>query len=337
MAGSSNFITFFILSISVCVKQYLCVEYSVGRCQTPHHVYELSDKELLTYGQLKDEAHLRNAVENILIPRAVGTVGNKRVRDYISDSLRKLHWSVEYYEGQEEVRNLGILHFHNIIAKLNPKADRFLVLTCHYDSKNKEDYVGAIEGVPCAMLLNMAHVLRKALNPFRKEKKLSLMFIFFDGSEYIQNRYGPEDAFGSRHLATALIGDGTLNAWDILVILDLIGSAGTRFSSFFGNTQAWFSRFMALETRLRNAMKFGCKNPRPYFQPYGIGTHYLLRDSKEFLDWHVPVLHLTPQLSPRVWQTEADVKSNIDFDTTEDISRIIRLFIMEYLHSAKIN
>ncbi|XP_067642857.1 glutaminyl-peptide cyclotransferase-like [Eurosta solidaginis] len=332
MASSSNFITFFILSISVCVKQYLCVEYPVGRCQTPHHVYELSEKELSTYGELEDAGHLRDAVKNILIPRAVGTAGHTRVHKYISDSLREMHWSVENYECQERLSKWCVLHFYNIIAKLNPNAKRFLVLTCHYDSKNKEDYVGAVEGVPCAMLLNMAHVLQGALNQFRGST-LSLMFIFFDGSESVRNGNWPDTAYGSRHLAYDWVGNGTLNAWDILVILDLIGSAEPRFRSFFENTKGWFSRFRALAKRLRKAEMLRCKKPKHYFENNPIYTHKLERDSKSFLDWNVPVLHLTPESSPKVWQTEADVKSNIDYNATEDVSRIIRLFIMEYLLS----
>lgn len=34
----------------------------------------------------------------------------------------------------------GKLNFVNIIGKLNPKADRFLVLSAHYDSKYFRDF-----------------------------------------------------------------------------------------------------------------------------------------------------------------------------------------------------
>ncbi|XP_067644220.1 glutaminyl-peptide cyclotransferase-like [Eurosta solidaginis] len=335
MAGSSNFITFFVVSISVCVKQHLCVEYPVGLdCKIMHPVKELSREEFLKYGKLKDVEHLRKAVENILIPRVAGTSGHTRVRNYISGSLHQMGWSVQYDAFYATVHILSNVHFHNVIAKLNPKAKRFLVLTCHYDSQYSKSntLLGALDAVPCAMLLNMARVLQAALEPFRKTE-LSLMFIFFDGREPPENRNVDNFPYGACHLANLWREDGTLNKLDILVALDMIGSAGTTFKSSFANTEAWFSRFIALEERWSDANKLGCTNPRRYFETELIRSRDFKRDHMPFLQQNVPILHLTPKIHPPVWHTKEDNGSIIDHDATDDISRIIRLFIMEYLHS----
>ncbi|XP_067647139.1 glutaminyl-peptide cyclotransferase-like [Eurosta solidaginis] len=337
MASSSNFITFFILIISVCVKQHLCVEYPVGLdCKRKHPVYELPEKEFSKYGKLKDVDHLRNAVKNMLITRVVGTGGHTRVREYIRDNLHQMEWSVEYDTFRETVPILKKVQFHNIIAKLNPDAKRFLVLTCHYDSQyfKYNIFVGAIHAVPCAMLLNMAHVLQAALEPFRKTE-LSLMFIFFDGKESIVAE--SNGLYGARNLVNRWTKDGTLNKLDILVTLDKIGSADTTLNSFFANTEAWFSRFIALQGRLSNSKMLGCSNPRRYFETNPIRSHHIEGDHEPFLQQKVPILHLTPKIRPREWHTEEDNGSNIDYFVTEDISRIIRLFIMEYLYSGIIN
>lgn len=44
-------------------------------------------------------------------------------------------WSVEVDEFQANTPSFGRLTFKNIVGTLNPAADRFLVLACHYDSK----------------------------------------------------------------------------------------------------------------------------------------------------------------------------------------------------------
>ncbi|XP_067612883.1 glutaminyl-peptide cyclotransferase-like [Eurosta solidaginis] len=335
MAGNSNFITFLILSISVCVQQYLCAAYLVGpRCQRTHPVTELSKEAFFEYGQLKDVRHLRDAVENILIPRVVGEDGHTRVREYISDSMHQMGWSLEYDAFPATVPILGDVHYHNIIAKLNPEAERFLVLTCHYDGKYKQDYTitGALDAVPCAMLLNMAHVLQRALNPFRTTK-LSLMFIFFDGHES-PNDYDPaEFPVGARHLAGSWKADGTLNKLDILVELDMIGLADTTFYSFFANTDEWFNRFIALEDRLSFARMLRYRYPNQYFETDRIRSYNLKGDQKPFLEEKLPILHLTPKALPRELHTERDNESIINYTATENISLIIRLFTMEYLLS----
>ncbi|XP_067643971.1 glutaminyl-peptide cyclotransferase-like [Eurosta solidaginis] len=328
MAGSSNFITFFILTISVCVKEYLCVEYPVGRhCKINHPVKELSKENVLKYGQLDGETHLRDAVETILKARVDSTSGINEVRKYISDSLCQMGWFVEY-----DVFQLGREHFINMIAKLNPNAKRFLVLTCHYDRNyfKYNKFVGDIDAVPCAMLLNMAHVLQAALKQFRKTE-LSLMFIFFDGEEAM-DKWGPRGSvYGARHLANRWAEDGNLDKLDILVDLDLIGSSDSTFYSFFENTDTWFSRFITLETRLSNAeMLHTSENPKRYFEP--IRSGYQQGDHLPFLEQNVPILHVTPTPFPKV-----DDESIISYAATEDISRIIRLFTMEYLLSGITN
>ncbi|XP_067645910.1 glutaminyl-peptide cyclotransferase-like [Eurosta solidaginis] len=336
MACSLYFITFFVLIISVCVKQYLCVYYPVGLgCQKMYPVKELSKEELLKYGKREAVNHFGDAVKNILIPRVVGKDGHTRVRNYISDSLDQMGWSVEYDAFNAKVRILGKVRFQNIIAKLNPKAKRFLVLTCHYDSRYSKSntLLGALDAVPCAMLLNMAYVLQDALEPFRRTK-LSLMFIFFDGREPPEKGVETDFPYGARHLAKSWEQDGTLNKLHILVVLDMIGLAGTTFHSFFKNTEAWFSRFTALEERLSNAsLLYRCRKPKFYFETDPINDHYFEGDHMPFLEQDLPILLLTPKIHPREWHTEEDNKSIIAYGATEDISRIIRLFIMEYLLS----
>lgn len=69
----------------------------------------------------------------------VGTANHKKVRDYIVSELKSLHWTVDT-DPFEDKTPMGTKTFINIIATLNPKAERFLVLACHYDSKYYPDF-----------------------------------------------------------------------------------------------------------------------------------------------------------------------------------------------------
>ncbi|XP_054733602.1 glutaminyl-peptide cyclotransferase isoform X1 [Anastrepha obliqua] len=323
--------------------------YNLGTCfeldeLTRYRVEELPEDKFLAFSTLSDVPHLREAVKNILVPRVVGTPGHTAVRKYITNSLRTLNWSVEYDKFHETVPILGKIHFHNIIAKLNPDAERYLVLACHYDSKYFEDFefLGATDSaVPCAMLLNIAHVLQTQLEPFR-QSKLSLMFIFFDGEEAIKE-WGPHDSiYGARHLAKRWQEDGTINSLDMLVLLDLIGSADPAFYNFFANTEAWYSRLVLLEERLSNINMLdryisngvSRQYPNRYFQPNTLRSSFVEDDHIPFLKRDVPILHLITIPFPTVWHTIHDNESIIDYTATENILRIIRLFVVEYLLNA---
>lgn len=290
---------------------------------------------------MSNVAHLKQATREILIPRIVGTPGHKKVRDYISKSLKDLQWSVELDSFNDTVPILGNLEFHNIIATLNPNAERYLVLACHYDSKYMPnvEFLGATDSaVPCAMMLNLAKVLESDLQPFRNSK-LSLMFIFFDGEEAFKE-WGPQDSiYGARHLAAKWESQGFLSKIDILMLLDLLGAPDPTFYSFFRNTESWYARFLNIEERLSDAglmeqyVSSGITRhfPDRYFQPNALRSSLIEDDHIPFLNRDVPILHIIPMPFPSVWHKTDDNETVIDYSTTENLSRIIRLFTMEYL------
>lgn len=112
--------------------------------QNTHNPKLLSDDEILFLSSLSNTTHVEEVLDNILIPRVVGTPNHDKVLKYIVRELKKLNWHVELDEFEEQTPNFGVLPFQNIIATLNPHAERFLVLACHYDSKYfaEEEFVG---------------------------------------------------------------------------------------------------------------------------------------------------------------------------------------------------
>lgn len=108
----------------------------------------------------------------------------------------------------DEFRNrtpYGDLHFTNIIGRLNPDADKFLTLACHYDSKFFPDFefVAATDSaVPCAIMLDLMRTLQPALSEAtRNNKDLSLQLLFLDGEEAFVDWTAQDSLYGSRHLA----------------------------------------------------------------------------------------------------------------------------------------
>uniref|UniRef100_A0A1I8PJE5 Glutaminyl-peptide cyclotransferase n=1 Tax=Stomoxys calcitrans TaxID=35570 RepID=A0A1I8PJE5_STOCA len=308
----------------------------------PYKTDELTDRHFHEIAQLSDVKHLKETVKEILIPRIVGSPGHAKVRKFIVKSLEDLGWSVNLNSFHDSVPILGNLHFHNIIAKLNPKAERYLVIACHYDSK----YMGDVEflaatdsAVPCAMMLNMAKVLQQQLEHY-KNTELSLMFIFFDGEEAFKE-WSPKDSiYGARHLAKKWEREEFLQKIDILMLLDLLGAPDPKFYSFFSKTESWYSRILNIEDRLSDTgmmeryVSSGVSRPQEpnrYFQPNALRSSHIEDDHIPFLRRNVPILHIIPVPFPQVWHTPDDNEDVIDYSTTENLRRIVSLFAMEYL------
>ena len=71
-----------------------------------------------------------------------------------------------------------------MVATLNPSAPRKLVLACHYESKIMDEgvFLAATDSaVPCAMMLNVAHVLDSLLAQHNSD--VTLQLVFLDGEE----------------------------------------------------------------------------------------------------------------------------------------------------------
>lgn len=83
--------------------------------------------------------HFNEVLDKILVPRVVGTPQHKKVGNYIVSQMESLGWTVELDTFKDVTPTFGELEFRNIIAKLNPAADRFLVISCHYDSKHMRE------------------------------------------------------------------------------------------------------------------------------------------------------------------------------------------------------
>ncbi|XP_059683760.1 glutaminyl-peptide cyclotransferase [Gavia stellata] len=294
-----------------------------------------------------------NDLRPILIERYSGSRGNYIVRQHIKHRLQRLQagWEIEE-DTFQRYTPYGYQTFSNIISTLDPSAKRHLILACHYDSKffgqqwQERVFVGATDSaVPCAMILELARALDNKLQLIKTSSTsrpdLSLQLIFFDGEEaFVQ--WSPSDSlYGSQHLAQKMVstphppGSTTTNQLqgiDLLVLLDLIGAPNPVFPNYFPNTVRWFQRLQAIEQELHNMNLL--KNhlvERQYFQT--TSHRGLVEDDHvPFLLRGVPVLHLIPSPFPAVWHTMEDTEENLDKTTVDNLSKILQVFVLEYLN-----
>ncbi|XP_026333028.1 glutaminyl-peptide cyclotransferase [Hyposmocoma kahamanoa] len=307
-----------------------------------HQAQELTDQQIAELSDLADQKYFRAVLDKILVPRVVGTANHKRVGDFIITEMKKLGWDTSE-DTFTDSTPIGNLNFRNIVAKLNPQADRYLMLACHYDSKyyREHAFVGATDSaVPCAMMINLAKVMAKHLNNC-KNRNLSLMFVFFDGEEAFREWSDSDSVYGARNLAkkwqATPYKDNTneLHRIDLFVLLDLLGAPDPVFYSYFKSTERWYVLLAQAEQRLANMNKL---------TGYSVGkaeqTYFRLRSSRAAIeDDHVPflrrnvdVLHVIPNPFPPVWHTPGDDLSALDFNTIENLNKVFRVFVAAYLN-----
>ncbi|XP_033928042.1 glutaminyl-peptide cyclotransferase-like protein isoform X2 [Melopsittacus undulatus] len=246
----------------------------------------------------------RRFLRPFLRERVPGGPGSRDVRQHITACLEALGWHVEL-DAFTAPTPRGAVTFTNVVATAAPGAARRLTLACHYDTKVLPvagAFVGAVDSAaPCAALLELATALEGPLRRARREgAELTLQLLFLDGEEAFESWSATDSLYGARHLAARMAatrhrsGTGTeLSAMSLLVLLDLLGARDPAIHSHFPSTHPWFLRLVRIG---------------------------------------VPVLHLIPLPFPPAWHTPEDTERNLHPPTLTDLTRILLIFIAEFLH-----
>ena len=183
------------------------------------------------------------------------------------------------------------------------------------------------------MMLNLATTMRDQLSQRRSD--LTLQFIFFDGEEAFVKWSDTDSLYGSRHLAakwekqryTSRGVTGNQNdRIDLFVLLDLLGADNMQIWNLEKSGSRWYDRLVSIETNLIIA---GVLSEAIFTNRQG---HDGIEDDHvPFKKRGVPILHLIATPFPKVWHTINDNKANLDFGKIEHFSRILRVFVAEYL------
>src|SRR6185503_12298119 len=141
-------------------------------------------------------------------PHPSGSEAIKKAQEYIESELKGfgLKVSGDAFSGETP---RGPVPMKNIIAELPGEKPGIVLITGHYDTKRQAGFVGANDGgSSTAAVLEVARVLSKA------KPEYTIWFVLFDGEEAVvdwNTMDGRDNTYGSRHLASKLKADGTLD------------------------------------------------------------------------------------------------------------------------------
>lgn len=203
-------------------------------------------------------------VNSVMIPRVSGSVGNQRIRQLIKYELTKA--GVQNIQADSFTASTpnGNVQFENVIGRLDGQSCETIVLAAHLDSKKTsrsgrqvERFVGMTDSaVPVAMLLHLARLWAPQYFHSSKKPNYSLEFIFFDGEEAFREWSLTDSLYGSRHLASKWSkSDSTLpnckkrnrlESIKLFILLDLIGSSGPTFQSYYADTHKYYRQMASL-------------------------------------------------------------------------------------------
>ena len=304
----------------------------------------LTDDQIDFMGAVGDRSRFELLAKQIAIPRVAGTEGSEKVKTIIKIHFADLGWSVESntFRGApphpHEART-----FENIIASFNKHSPRKLILACHHDSKwdANGEFIGATDSaLPCAMLMEMASSLTDYLKNSPSDD-VSLQMIFFDGEEAFVDWTETDSLYGARHLAekwekeshiSGAQNRNVLHGIDLLVLLDILGHKDVEILPIFTETHPYFRRLTEIEHDLLRFGHIRKRKGRKYFQERRpLGFNAIDDDHRPFLDRGVPVVHICPVRFPPFWHTKRDNLKIVDFEASEEIVKVLRIFVCEYL------
>jgi Zn-dependent M28 family amino/carboxypeptidase len=156
--------------------------------------------------------------------RAPGTSGHRWAQSYIVRHLR-----LAYIDEIEEVDFVaqtprGTKAMKNIIGKIPGKTSEIVVLAGHYDTLQKEGFVGANDGgSSTALLLELARVLG-----LKQPPPVTVWITFFDGEEAFASWSESDGVYGSRYQVNAWQRAGVLERIKAVIVVDMVGDAELR-------------------------------------------------------------------------------------------------------------
>ena len=246
-------------------------------------------------------------------PRTIHSQGHDQTRRYLERMLALFGWRVETveHEYQRVPRFQGPVVFRNIIATYglhhpneSRETSRRLLLACHYDSKIFDFvFLGATDSaVPCAMLLHLAEQIPVLLlnasavqrdEGGRRVRVSEIQLVFFDGEEAIENWSAEDSLYGARALAQQWERENRLSSISLFVLLDLIGTAGTKFYNyelhFQRNVDHLYNMLADAEAQLNTQF-----STRYAFFSRSRVNALIEDDHVPFFVRGVPVLHIIP-------------------------------------------
>lgn len=125
-----------------------------------------------------------------------------------------------------------------------------------------------------------------------------------------------------------------VNSISLFVLLDLLGAASPRVSSYFRSTHWAYQHMATIEQRMRK-LRLLESAPTSRFMPDAdktqFGRGFVQDDHIPFMLRGADVLHIIPTPFPRVWHTMNDDGEHLDGPTVQDWAKIVTAFAAEWM------
>lgn len=320
------------------------------RAKWEHRAGQLDNQKMVDIAKRNDiDFFWKYHLKPILIERIPGTKNHELVRNHIIARMKGLSagWNIELDEFVDKPPEpYPEMPFTSIIATLNPNAPRKLVIACHYESKIMKEgvFLAATDSaVPCAMMMNMAHILDKELKAQKHSNPdLTIQLVFLDGEEAFVEWTDRDSIYGARNLAAKWENTpypqsdsktNVLDGIDCFVLLDLLGGPNPQFQSHFKHTDNNHKHLRSIESRLHNSGHLdGHRQPNQYFTTSRSYAGRISDDHIPFLHRGVRVLHWISTPFPRVWHKLDDNEENLHRPTISNLNKLLNVFVAEYLN-----
>jgi glutaminyl-peptide cyclotransferase len=253
--------------------------------------------------------HMRKLVE--IGPHPSGSEAIAKAQSYLEKELKSYGLTVSEDTFNGETPH-GSVPMKNIIAELRGEKPDLVLITGHYDTKLQAGFVGANDGCSsAAAVLETARVLSST------KPEYTIWFVLFDGEEAVVDwnaMDGRDNTYGSRHLASKLKTDGTLNRVKALLLYDMIGDKNLDIKRE-GESTPWMIDVIWRTARLLNYQKIFLDS-----------EHDISDDHLPFRDAGIPVADLIDfNYGPghSYWHTNLDTLDHVSGESVKIVCDVI--------------
>ncbi len=264
-------------------------------------------------------------------PRVTNSEPHKKCGDWLVAELRKMcdnvieqKTTLTNYDGRQ-------LNIRNIIAEINPKADKRILLCAHWDSRPFADedtkdtdkpILGANDGGSgVGVLMEIARIIKN--NPL----SFGIDIVLFDAEDLGKSEHNNSYCLGSQYWSTNLHKPGYKAAYGIL--LDMVGAANAKFA--WEEVSVTYARPI-LEKVWATAQALGY----PHFVYYNKGG---IIDDHAYVNKNagiptIDIIHFDTQTQtgfPEHWHTHRDNMNAIDRTTLKAVGQTL----LEVIYSEK--
>lgn len=260
-------------------------------------------------------------------PRVPNTEAHTLAADWLVSELKR--HGAEVTEQRADLRAFDgtILHARNIFGRINPDADRRILLLAHYDcrpwadedpdpAKRRLPVDGANDGASgVAVILEAARQLKAQNSP------LGVDFLFVDAEDWGTENDELSWAMGARHFVKNPPVENF--APDMAVLLDMVGGEGARFPREYFSQQAapaLADAFWAAAAQAGHGALF----------PNEMGGA-VTDDHIQLIEAGIPAIdvieyHRESGFNPH-WHTTSDNLSNISKQTLKAVGESLMMFL----------